>query len=196
MQPVISVQQAVKDLRKEFVDLTNKEFHTGVARAINHTLAKGRTASNRKIRETFTITAADVRKNIRVLKATSTKLVGYVGAEGAPIPIRRFKYRPTAKGVNVEIRKGQTKHIRSAFVQTMPNGVVGVFARGRYQGKEFGFRSKRVRKKGNDLEINQLTSISTPFAFKAEEVLSAVNDTLVSSIPDRIVHELKRMRNK
>ena len=194
MQPVISVEQAVKDLRHEFRNLTNKEFNTGVARAINHSLAKGRTQANRSIREEYTINAADLRAHLKVVRANRSTLTGYVGASGGPIPLRKFKHRQTAKGVSVEIRKGSSKIIPSAFVQVMPNGSLGVFARGRYQGKGFAFRDKRARKKGNDLEINQLTSISVPFAFNGDDVMEKTNNVLDSNVLNRIVHELKRMK--
>jgi hypothetical protein len=194
MQPVISVEQAVKDLRHEFRNLTNKEFNTGVARAINHSLAKGRTKANRSIGEEYAIDPADVKAHLRVVRANRSTLTGYVGASGGPIPIRKFPHFETKKGVLVEIRKGQLKMIPSAFVQRMPNGSLGVFGRGRYQGKDFAFRNRRQRKNGNDLEINQITTISVPFAFNGNDTMQKTNNVLDTSVLNRIVHELKRMK--
>jgi hypothetical protein len=203
----INVEQAVKDLRREFRDLTNQEFNTGVARAINHTLAKAKTASSREIRAVYSVPASYVNKALTIRKANRAQVYGFVIAQGRPIPIKVFKPRQTKEGVSVLIKKGNRQLIRGAFIATMGSGHMGVFARGTYQGGDFSFRRKRIRAAGgyryvngkaqpvtNDLSINELTTVSIPTAFSNNVVLNNLAKTIEQSFPDRLMHELTRLR--
>lgn len=203
----VTVENAVQELRKEFRDLTNAEFSKGTARAINHTLSKVKTASSKEIRQVYNLMARDVNQALTVRRAYPTELTGMVIAEGKPIPLRRFNPRQTKEGVSVIIKKGSRVLIKSAFLGTMPNSSTGVYARGRYQGKDFAFRHQRIKQAGgyknvggrfqpvnNDLNINQLTSLSIPRAFAQSVVINALKKQIETEFPKRMVHELMRMR--
>lgn len=205
----ISVEQAVKDIRREFRDLTNQEFNTGVARAINHTLGKAKTASSKEIRATYNMSAKDVNQTFSLKRAWAKNLEGAVVSQGKPVPLMKFKPSQSTEGVSVLIRKGSKQMVKGAFIATMASGHVGVFARGTYKGGggDFNFRHKRIRKvQGytkvggrwqpiqNDLSVNELTTVSVPKALSNRVVVDALARTIEESFPARMVHELSRMR--
>jgi hypothetical protein len=203
----VSVEDAVKSIRREFRDLTDAEFNLGVARAINHTLAKVRTASSKEIRQVYNISAKDIRQALTIKRASSNQPYGFVIASGKPIPLKQFKPRQTKDGVSVIIKKGNRQVIKSAFLATMGSGHQAAFARGQYGSGSFAFRRKRLRKAGgyslkgnryqpntNDLSITELTTISTPLAFANSVVLNNLAKKVEDEFPARMVHELGRIR--
>jgi hypothetical protein len=204
----VSVEQAVKDIRKEFRDLTNQEFNTGVSRAINHTLAKTKTAASKEIRAVYNVPAKYVGRGLTVRRANRAQVYGYLIAEGKPIPLSVFKPRQTKEGVSVLIKKGNRQLIRGAFITTMSSGHSGVFARGAAKaGGGFQFRHKRTRPAGgyalkngryqpivNDLSVNELSTVSIPKAFSHNAVLTSLKRTIEEEFPKRMMHELLRVR--
>lgn len=203
----ISVEEAVKKMRKEFVDLTNDEFKTGVSRAINHTLAKAKTSASREIRTVYAISAKDVGQALTIRKAGKVELTGFVIAAGKPIPLKKFRPLQTDEGVSVIVKKGQRQLIKAAFLTTMPSGHTGVFARGSYKQGGYEFRHKRIKPAGgyrqvngrwqpivNDTPINTLTTTSVPLMFANDMVLNAVKKRIEEDFPARMLHELKRIR--
>lgn len=195
VRPVVSVEEAVKKLRREFADLTGAEFSQGTARAINRALQKGRTEANRAIRAKYTIKASDVSKALKLANARPSQLYGELIAQGKPIPLKFFKHKKTNKGVDVEVKKGSKQSIRSAFIATMASGHRGVFGRGEYQSRDFKWRAKRLKKKGNDTPITELHSVSIPSAFSQQKVYDITSDAMIKTFSDRMMHELSRIRN-
>ena len=205
----VSVEQAVKDIRREFRDLMDAEFNTGVARAINHTAAKAKTASSKEIRSIYNISAKDVNKSFDIRRANRAQLYAYIVSTGKPIPVHNFKPIQTKEGVSVLIKKGNRQLIKGAFLATMASGHKGIFARGTYKGGkgDFVFRNKRIRKAGgyalkngryqpinNDLNINEITTVSVPRAFSNQVVLRNLSNTIDREFPARMMHELSRIR--
>lgn len=203
----VSVEQAVKEMRREFRDLTNQEFNKGVARAINHTLGKAKTASNREIRTIYNISAKHVNEAFKVKKAGPAELYALLIAQGKPLPLRIFKPVQNSDGVSIMVRKGQRQTIKSAFLTTMPSGHTGVFARGSYKQGGYNFRHKRITPAGgykqvgnryqpinNDTPINTLTTTSVPLMFSQNIVINALSKKIVEDFPTRMVHELSRIR--
>ena len=203
----VSVEEAVQAIRKEFKDLTNDEFKLGVARAINHTLAKVRTASSKEIRQVYNISAKDVRTALSITKASRSNQYGFVIAKGKPIPLKSFKPRQTSQGVSISIKKGNRNLIRSAFLATMKSGHQGVFARGQYGSGTFAFRRKRLKTAGgyslkgnkyqpnnNDLNITEMTTVSVPKSFMNSAVLNNLATKIEQEFPSRMMHELTRIR--
>lgn len=202
-----SVQEAVDKIRKEFRDLTNDEFKLGVARAINHTLAKTKTASSREMRMVYAISAKDVNKALSIRRANSGQLYGFIIAQGRPIPLKNFKPRQTNAGVSVMIKKGMRTTVKGAFMPTMPSGHTGVFARGKYTKSDFSFRHQRTRAAGgyklvngrwrpiiNDLEISEVSTLTTPKMFSNTVVMNNIFKQIEQDFPTRMMHELLRIR--
>jgi hypothetical protein len=203
----ISVEDAIRTIRREFRDLTNDEFNSGIARAINHTLGKAKTNASREIRQVYNLSAKDVGKSLTIKSAYRNKLWGFIVSSSGPIPLSKFKPIATKTGVSVMIRKGSRQQIHGAFMPAMASGHSGVFARGVYGSSEFKFRHRRTRTAGgykvvngryqpveNDLEINELSTLSIPKAFSNAVVLRQIKTKIEDDFPSRMIHELQRLR--
>jgi len=202
----ISVEEAVTSIRREFRDLTNAEFNKGVMRAINHTISKLKTAGSREIRVVYNFKAGDINASTQIRRASANNLTAYIYASSKPTSLRRFGPNLTRTGISVVIKKGSRAQIAGAFIG--PGALnQGVWARGRYNGGDFDFRHKRIRKPGgykkignryqpinNDLNINKLTTLSVHTAMTNNTVLTALQNTTESEFPKRMIHELSRMR--
>jgi len=205
----ISVEQAVKDLRREFVDLTNGEFNKGVSRAINRTLSTSKTTASKEIRKIYNLSAADVRKEMEVQKAKASDLTGKLVAEGRLLSLTKFKPIRTSDGISIEIRKGNRVNIKGAFISGNEKLNGGIYARGKYRGKDFEFRHQRIKQAGgykkvngryqpinNDLQIDKLRTISIPQTMANETIISTLSTKMQDDFPKRLVHELKWIRKK
>ncbi|MFO0386350.1 MAG: phage tail protein [Flavobacteriales bacterium] len=188
--------KAVTDkLRSQYKQLSERAVRTGIARAINHTLGKTKTASSREIRSVYRIKAKDITKSMRITRAYVQRQFGELVASGQPLSAMAFGARQTKKGVSINV-KGQRKLIRGAFLATMKSGKQGVFARGRYGKDGFEFRTKRIRKKGNDLPIEELKTIAVPQALAHNAVLNNLGKKMEADYPGRLQHELKYLASK
>lgn len=205
----ISVEQAVKDLRREFVDLTNGEFNKGIARSINRTLSGTRTTASKEIRAIYNLSAGDVRKSMSVDRAKATALTGKLKSEGRLLSLTKFKPVMTSDGVSIEIKKGHRTTIKGAFTSPASKLNGGIYARGNYVAKDFQFRHQRVRPAGgykkvgnrmqpvnNDLAIDKLRTLSIPQTLQNKTVLTVLSKKMEEDFPKRLVHELKWIRKK
>jgi hypothetical protein len=188
----INVQSAIYKLKQEFRHLTGSMFNLAVARAINHSIAKAKTSASRDVRTEYKVKAKDLKNKMALVKATRTTQTGMIKVSAKPMPVFPFGARQNKRGVSVNIT-GQRKTIKSAFIATMDSGHRGVFVRGRYQGTELQYRTKRINKKGPDLPIEEIMTAS-PFSMMTNaKVQSAVASKLETDFPARLLHELRRL---
>jgi hypothetical protein len=188
----INVSDAIYKLRREFRDLATSQFNLAVARAINHTIAKAKTAASKDIRGQYKVKAKDLSGKLAISKATRVTQTGMIRVSAKPLPIVAFGARQTRKGVSVNIT-GKRKVIKSAFIATMKSGHKGVFVRGAYKGSELTYRTKRIKKKGADLPIEEVHTASPYSMMIHESVQEATATNINTSFPARLLHELKRM---
>lgn len=183
---------AIQEIKKGFKSLNAREINLGIARALNHTAAKSKTASSKEIREYYSIKTRYIARAIKVDKANRQNLAAAVIATGRPLPLAAFPFRATKKGIAVKIRKEYTK-LPGAFKATMASGHTGVFARGHYNKKDFAWRNKRIKKSGPDLPITELTTISIPGAFMHSNVINTLKQKVNKDFGPRLFHELSRI---
>lgn len=192
----VDVSKAINDLKAQFYDPvnpnSNAKFNLAIARAINHTLAKAKTAASRDIRSEYNVKAKELKSALAINKAKRTWLEGMLIATGKPLPLIAFGARQTRRGVTVDVM-GKRERLPSAFIGTMASGHRGVFARGKYQGYKFQWREKRIKKQGNDLAINELTTTSVPKMMQNNAVLTALQKGLEQDFPARLEHEVSRL---
>lgn len=201
----INARQAIRAIQSRYAGLLDpNEIRLGTARALNRTAAGVRTAASKEMRTVYAVKAGAVSKSAVKDKAYTNKQNVAIGYEGRPLPLNAFPYRATAKGVSVTIRKGNKATIQKAFVAIMPNGHVGIYARG-YYGESFNFRIKRLKKatKGtprdkwpNDLPITELTTKSVAGMFLNEKVSTRAVKSISEILPKRLEHELSRLLAK
>jgi len=190
----IDIRPAIRSIRKEAHGLAASQVNTAIARALNHIAAKAKTRSARDIGNIYKIKKGEIKKGIAIGRAHRNRQSAAIIARGQPLPIMAFGARQVKSGVSANIM-GTRRVIRGAFIATMQSGHKGVFARGQYAGYKFGFRNKRIRKTGNDLSINELTTTSLPKAFSNNTVLTNLKTMVEDELPARLMHEIIRMKS-
>ena len=195
--------------RKDIMSLADKlgpqQTDRAVASALNRVSAMGKTVASREIRGRYRITKKMLDARMGTTKAGARHLRSTIWSQGAPLPLRLFKYRQVKKGVKVTVT-GRPTLIPGAFVATMKNGHRGVFARGRYDGSGFRFRKNRLSK-GNskrmlqknvksDLPITAMHTVSQGPMFSHPTVIAPVVDQIERMLPIRIEHELNYLLSK
>lgn len=219
----ISVQEANKKLADALKPLSGPEASTAIARAINHTLNKGRTTVKRNVKQDYDIKEADFTSNLTVWKANKNKLQGYINANSKPISLSHFNptfqftsggqakqltLKRTKKGaqsklkkiksvtqvgVSFTIKKGETKNLPFAF---MLNSKKVVFARGEYSGTNFITRHKRKQQSGNDVPISKIISVSIFGTTQNENVQQRNMVDMTADYEKRLMHEINFLTSK
>lgn len=194
MQIKIDTSKAIAELRRAFDALSEDQVDKASSRAINRTLAKGKTHAGRSIRELYAVKLVGINRAIELEKSSPSKLEGAIVATRKPIPLKEFgSPRQTRRGVSLSIYKGSRVEIAKAF---MPKGSKAIRARGNYEGESFKFRTKRIYKRGYDYPIPQLVSASIGSGLKHERTLSSLSPMLQSYFRERLEHELRFLASK
>ncbi|MFP4146586.1 MAG: phage tail protein [Halorhodospira sp.] len=153
--------RSLDDLAEVFGEELVERARTG---ATNRTLTRLRTEANREVRKVYTAKSRDVRKALRISRASRGRAAGYLIAEGPRIPLHSFQPRQTRKGVTVRVRRDSGRSlIRGAFKARMPSGHEGVYVRRRQGGQRAG-----------RLPIDELYSMSVAQMLRTEGVLETV----------------------
>lgn len=189
----VDVRDAVNKLNHELGYVSQDKKKLAIARAINHTIAKGKTEISRRIRDIYAIDAKTVGQALTQIKADRLTLTGKAVMKGKPLPLHKFRARQTAKGVSLEIKKGKRKLIPGVFLAGMKSGHKGVMFRGHYSGGKMNRRKQRVSKTGNDLPITQMVGVSLPSAMSNKIIIHALNRSMSEMFPKRFEHEIKRV---
>lgn len=193
MQVKADISDALKKL-KAMSNVLSEEHNTlAFARALNRTVQKSRTMSNREIRKEYNIKAADINKTFDVQKASRTNLDARLNSTGAALPLHYFAPRKVKTGITVSILKGKRDKIERAFF--LPNKKV-VVARGRYSNSTFEFRTKRAKKRGSDTPISKLLTTSVPHALASQNVQQTLMPELQIFLAERVQTELNYLLSK
>ena len=112
-----------------------------LARSLNRAVERSRTSTVRLIHENYNIRPSDVRKTLRVMRASGKALIAAVLERGSPLELMKFaispKKPPNQRGKKPEartqtvagVRFGTRKVLPHAFVARMKNGHVGIYSR-------------------------------------------------------------------
>ncbi len=123
-------------LRTEGVERAIKQLKTralpAIARALNRSIASGKTEMVRAIADDMRLKQSDLRDKLLITPATPQRLVATLAASKKRIPLMLFGARgpvpSRGKGRGVTARTA-TGRYPTAFIATMPTGHVGVFQR-------------------------------------------------------------------
>ena len=156
-----------------------------VVSALNKTVQQARTAASREIRAAgYNVKASEIKKALRMARASSGRLFASLIASGRPIPLMAFGARGTRKGVSVNVLNGR-KVLDGAFIAKMRNGKTGVFVRE-------GARQKRTKaNKWADLPIKHLFGPSIPAAMANAKVQAALVSLMNDKFPQILTQEAK-----
>lgn len=159
------------------------------ARALNEVAKQARTHANKRLREVYNIRHGALNREIKIIPANQGNLVARLTLQDKPIGLIKFSTRQVSSGVNVSIKVGSNKIIRSAFVQTMESGHKGVFVRtgvkkiakqGRYKGK-----SREV--------IQERFTLSAADMFGSAKLAEDISQFINDNLPRIVESKLKEM---
>lgn len=218
----VYVDDAIKQLKRNFKNLDADAVAKASYNAINRTLTKGRTDARREVKNVYNIPQKNL-DGVAKKDARRSLLIGYIIASTKPIPMDAFnpkfqtasssivitkrgaknvkqfgrKKKNAAKGVSVEVIKGNRQVVPYAFM--LSNGKPRVFARGAYkQGGSWGFitRNKRVNKSGADTPIKPLVSVTVHGAVVNKTVEAKLAASINAYFPQRFQAELNYQLQK
>lgn len=188
----IDTSKAIKEIKSSLGNVTEKQNASAISRALNRGINSGRTEANKGVRKIYNVSASAFNKSVNIKKATKQNLFATMAISKQPMNIYGFKPVQTDQGVRVQIFKKQKKVIQSAFIVAV-GSFIGVFARGRYVGDNFEFRNKRVRRKGPDLPIQAIKTVSAGNMVLNSNVFEPVKERAMNVFMSRYEHELKKM---
>lgn len=156
------------------------------------------TEANRKVRETYQIKASEVKSAMRLVYSSASSGEVIIKASGPNLPLTRFKYSPKnwnprkPKPVKVEIRRGESKTIRSAYIRNTGSKVM-VMKR-KFQSGQSGMKRTR-NPQGNypELPVEELRSPAIPVMMNAPEVIKHVEEQAEERMYKRLDHEIGRI---
>lgn len=164
-------------------------------RAANKLAEQAQTAGLREINRVYSIGPRVMERYVTTKLAGNGVFKATLTAIGRGFPVYVFKARQTKAGVTAQI-KGRRVLFKHAFIAQMPNGHVGVFARGGYGGKGSGFRGTgeaqgRFKFGRGRLPIQELYTLSPPDAFGNPDVVQAMQDRVQEQAPKVLSQEIR-----
>lgn len=204
----VETKRATQDIKAGFRSLSGDNVKTATSRAINHTLAKARTAVSKEIRSVYKIAAGDVKDATSLKRSTTSTLTGQILASASPISLSKFNpiqnrgnvqvrrvggkkggfassklKRAGSSGVTIEVIKGKKETLPSAFLKFAGSGKATVMARGEYDGKNFDWGRSR-------LPISKLNTKSVYWASQDKNIMASLVVYVQDKYAKRLVHEL------
>lgn len=171
-----------RELEKFFnssVAEVRRNGHIILGRAINRAATAGRTRASVAIRRQYIVKAADIKRKIKIRRATSNQLSAQIRASGPVTPLIQFDVSPKMPDimrVRARVKKeSRQKPIDDGFVTRAENGFVNVFTRvgsSRYPIKSL-FGPSIAQMMGRDENVEDIQN-------RVQEVLD-----------DRLSHELE-----
>lgn len=99
-----------------------------VANSLNRSIVAARTAISKGIRGEYVLSARDIKKNIRLERATPGKLSASVTFKGSFLELTKFKVKfRKGRGIQAQIKKGRNINLPHSFFVT--TGHVGTYHR-------------------------------------------------------------------
>lgn len=187
----LDLEKLKSDMAKIYRDLDKSKIEQATYRALNHTTAKAKTSASRYSRDRMRLKIRDIKKEIKVTKARPGRLYSSLGAGQGPLRVKLFPHGQRRKGVAVGVSPGRRKLINRSFVAKMPNGSVGVFARGRYGPNGFRFDKKGDGTKGKG-KITQLLTTTVPQKLDDPALLTILRKKMYVDFPTRMSYLLGR----
>jgi hypothetical protein len=195
----IDVRADLRQVAARFSGEVQAQMRPAIVRALNRTATTTRGQASREIRAVYNIKASAIREQIKLIRARRDNLTALLVASGKRIPLVDFtgQILPSArtrKPVYVRVKRaGGRKIVRHAFIAKMASGHIGVFLRKQPGSPNFApvYRSGRIRSRGSDLPIAELSTLSLPQAFTNKQVLVALERVARTRFPLEFERELR-----
>lgn len=169
-----------------------------LSNAINRGISRVKTGAIRRVKEIYTVQSGAFNEatRIRVNKARTGNLVGFVSFAGYKIPLYKFKVTPTAPGVKKQVRaavmKGGMTPYEDAFIAQMGSGHIGVFERTGAQG--IASRLARAKKPNKHTEtIKEIPGLAAAQMVGNAKVIETLEEEAQQLVNQRLEHEINRL---
>lgn len=166
--------------------------------AINRGLSRVKTGATKRVKEVYTVQsgALSAATNVRIQKASTGNLAGYVSFSGCKIPLFKFKVTPkvpgTGKNVFAAVKKGGGGTYEDAFIAQMTNGHMGVFERTGEQG--IMARVARAKHPNKHTEkVEEKMGLSAAQMVGNENVMKPLEEEAQKLVNERLEHEIDRI---
>lgn len=184
----------IEDVERRLGNLKSKA-PTVVSRAINRAVSNAQKNMAKETSAKYYISSGDVKKTIRLVKASKSSLGAAVISSGSGIELSKFKVNPgtvvryrgksrSPKVYRAGVEKaGGVKPLAGnpkAFIAIMKSGHKGVFE----------------RTSGDSLPIKQLYGPSVPQMVKNEEIMKKINKDAAETLQKRIDAEIANLLRK
>jgi hypothetical protein len=166
------------DVEMFYAGLADVVREAAAVRALNRAAVTVRAEAAREIRKAYNLKISDIKDQLTIVRATPGNLRAKVVASGRPLSLSGFAPRQTPQGVTVQVKRGQRKLIRHAFLLARPGGSA-VF----------------VRDGRRRLPIKKLYTLSLPSAFTADKVMAVLQKVAETRIAEVYAQELNRAIN-
>jgi hypothetical protein len=213
----IQINKQGDDIRKAMESLKPAEVQKACMRAINHTLAIGKTDASKYIREIYKISAADSKHGMFVKPASQGLLVGNILASVRPFPLAMFnpveiKGNVVTKRIATWSDKDGTKRtvygskkttlktigvsvtIKNGQKKTIRSAYLNFTSKGTPQVKAFGLYTS-AGFQFNDTPTGVSSRINTKSVFWAvlnDNIKAKITPKMQTNYANRLQHELTK----
>lgn len=124
----IKLKDNMKSVRRSLGGVQRDVSNKAAMRGLNRAAAKGKTFGVRLVAKKMGLKGKDVRAAVVVKKASTTRLIARIIADGAPLGLMKFQARQTRNGVSAKAY-GSRRVYHSTFIAPDKNGKARVFVR-------------------------------------------------------------------
>lgn len=181
---MIEISAETLDRVEKILSNIPKGAERALSNAINRGLSRTKTTATKRVKEVYTVNsgALSAASNIRVSKASTSNLAGFVSFSGYKIPLFKFKVTPTApatgKRAKASVMKGSGATFEDAFIANMRNGT-SVFE----------------RETASRFPVDELMGLSAAQMVGNERVITGLEDEVQQLVNERLEHEIDRLLN-
>lgn len=181
----ITLKAPVLETIKSNLNGYEKKSRQILMRVINRAIVNVQKNSIAAARKRYIVKVSDIKKTLKISKATAVKPTAQLKSIGKRIFLYKFRVspkmprpsRPPRAYKAKVLKKSVLKPITGAFVAQMKSGHTGIFQRN---------NKKR-------LPINELVGPAVPQMIGNEAVIKKIEQEAQNTINKRLQHELKRM---
>jgi hypothetical protein len=207
-QITVEGRKSIAQIQKDFESkLGSDEILTSTARALNDTATRVQGFIRKEVRKNYTMNKKYLDRMSQVrkyAKGEQSGLYAEVVFRYKPIPMIAFNHSPKRRngGVWVNIKKGKGVRFKRAFIASMRNTSKGgeasehegIFAAGRYVGKEFIYDGSRTA--SGKVRITELKTASTFTMSTGKELQPKIRAYVDKNLPSRLSYFLQKKIDK
>ncbi len=170
------------------------------ANAMNRGLSRVKTRAIEQVKTVYAVKEKPIREatKIKINKAGTGNLAGFVSFSGVKIPLYKFSVTPTkpatGKQVQAGLMKGGSKTpYEDAFIAQMQNGHIGVFERTGEQGIKS--RKSKYKESSHTEKIREISGLSAAQMIGKASNIEILEKEAQELVNERIIHEMNRILN-